>query len=71
MKKIFCAILHDWSQWSGTKEERAFVRQVGNQFIRTTVIQGRSCFRCGKIQERVVRVIGLQRCERHADGITK
>lgn len=61
--KWLCWLLHDWSQWSAAIEEKHTVtynpRSIGRMsYVRTSKVQGRSCFRCGKIQERIVRVVG-------------
>ena len=57
MSKIWCWLIHDWSQWSAARDE-AHVHTVRfRTFMRMARVQGRSCYRCGKITERVVRVL--------------
>lgn len=63
MNKILCWLIHDWSQWSAPKEEQHTItynpRSFGRRsYIRTSLTQGRSCYRCGKVQERIIRVLG-------------
>lgn len=63
VKKLLCLLRHDWSQWSAAKDEEHIVTYnpqsfAARSYIRTVRLQGRSCFRCGAIQERVIREIG-------------
>lgn len=61
--KMLCVFRHDWSQWSAPTEEQSVVTLNKNDItlrsvVRTTRVQGRFCYRCGQIQERVIRIVG-------------
>lgn len=45
-----CLLLHDWSAWS-----EPFVMRIKNQLgVGIDHMQRRTCFRCNKVQERVL-----------------
>lgn len=61
--KWLCVFRHDWSQWSAPRDEESVVSPHKHgvtirSYTRTARVQGRACYRCGTIQERIIRILG-------------
>lgn len=66
MRKLLCWLAHDWSQWSAPQRVTNIFTYnpesyCAKSYVRTLLVQGRSCYRCGRVQERTVRKLGEAR----------
>lgn len=60
---MMCWWIHLWPEWSEPTDEQYLVTYNPRQhfrkvYLRTVRVQRRSCIRCGKVQESVIRTLG-------------